>query len=237
MAIPGYQEFMLPLLRLAQDKLEHTMSDATEVLAKVMGISEADQELRIASGTQTRFYNRVAWAVTYLTKSGLLEKPARGRFRIAPRGVEVLKENPTRIDNAFLARFPEYNAFKAKKVDPEPAKQVDGGEVIELAEDTPDEQMDRAFEELREALADEILTRVRSVSPKAFEHLVVDLLRAMGYGLPEADAAKVVGRSGDGGVDGVILEDRLGLDMVYVQAKRYTSDVGPAPIREFVGSL
>ncbi len=215
------------------------MSEAMAVLAQQLGISEQDQELMLPSGTQTQFYNRVTWAVTYLTKSLLLEKTGRGRFKIAPRGLVVLKQNPARIDSSYLDQFPEYKAFKTKKNKAKAAVAVshDGNSGDASADITPDEQLDIAYKELRETLADELLTRVRSGTSKFFEHLVVDLLVAMGYGGSRVDAAQVVGKSGDGGIDGVIKEDRLGLDMVYVQAKRHEADIGPGAIREFVGSL
>jgi restriction system protein len=240
MSIPGYQEFMLPLVKLASDGAEHTITDAIETLADQFGISETDRRSMLPSGTQTRLYNRVTWALTYLTKSLLLQKTSRGRFTIAPRGSEVLKHHPPRIDNAFLSQFEEFRAFKAKKtksvvvVDSEEGAEDDGETSL-----TPLERVEGGYNELREALADELLERVRAMKAKAFEQLVVDVLVAMGYGGSQFDAAQVVGKSGDGGIDGVIKEDRLGLDMVYVQAKRYGADnvVGPGAIREFVGSL
>ncbi len=238
MAVPGYQEFMLPLLRLAVAGQEHTLGQLLTSLAQELQIADQDQEAMLPSGVQTQYKNRVSWALTYLTKSLLLEKSGRGRFKISSRGLEVLKTNPPKINNAFLDQFPEYQAFKAKKK-AKIGEQIDVSDQFSdvNSEVTPDEQLDVAYKELRETLADELLTRVRKVTPKFFEHLVVDLLVAMGYGGSRVDAAQVVGKSGDGGIDGVIKEDRLGLDMVYVQAKRHDADVGPGAIREFVGSL
>jgi restriction system protein len=239
MPIPGYQEFMLPLVKLASDGQEHKITDAIDELADQLGVSEQDREIVLPSGTQTRLYNRVTWALTYLTKSLLLEKTARGRFRLAARGVEVLKKNPARIDNAFLAQFDEFLEFKQKKTKSASLLATTnggGGDDVDTSL-TPLERVEGGYNELREALADELLGRVRSMKPKAFEQLVIDVLVAMGYGGSQLDAAQVVGKSGDGGIDGVIKEDRLGLDMVYVQAKRHAADVGPGAIREFVGSL
>jgi len=230
---------MLPLVRLAADGKEHKITDAIDTLAAQFKISEEDQELMLPSGTQPRLYNRVTWALTYLTKSLLLDKSGRGRFKIASRGTEVLKKSPTRIDNAFLTQFDEYRTFKSKKnkaTGAVAAGENEGSDELS-PEITPDEQLDAAYKELRETLADELLGRVRTVKPKRFEQLVVDVLVAMGYGGSRLDAAQVVGKSGDGGIDGVIKEDRLGLDMVYVQAKRHEADIGPGPIREFIGSL
>ncbi|MBL9001506.1 MAG: restriction endonuclease [Phycisphaerae bacterium] len=239
MAIPGYQEFMLPLLKFAADGQEHTISDALAELAEQMGISDADQDLMLPSGTQTRFYNRVTWAVTYLTKSLLLEKAGRGKFKIAQRGQEVLNRNPPLIDNKFLKQFPEYQAFKTKK---NKAKAIitsddDEDDTSTDSDITPEERLGAAYEELREALADDLLRRVRSGSPKFFEYLVIRLLLAMGYGKGQIERAKVTGKSGDEGIDGVIPQDRLELDMVYVQAKRHENAVGPGDIDKFVGSL
>ncbi len=239
MPVPGYQEFMLPLVKLASDGQEHKITDAIDALADQFGVSEPEREIMLPSGTQTQLYNRVTWALTYLTKSLLLEKPARGRFKIAPRGVDILKKNPPRINNAFLNQFDEFLAFtkkKAKSPSAVASTEDECGDDIETSL-TPLERVEGGYNELREALADELLSRVRAMKPKAFEQLVVDVLVSMGYGGSQLDAAQVVGKSGDGGIDGVIKEDRLGLDMVYVQAKRYTNDVGPGAIREFVGSL
>lgn len=239
MAIPGYQEFMLPLLQLAADGQEHKITDAIDLLADQFELSEEEREIPLPSGTQTRLYNRVTWALTYLSKSLLTEKTGRGRFRLAPRGAEVLQQNPGRIDNRFLEQFPEYRAFKTKRTDKIQAGTAakDASALVEDPDATPDERLDIAYKELRETLVDELLERVRGLKPKKFEQLVVDVLVAMGYGGSQLDAAQVVGKSGDGGIDGVIKEDRLGLDMVYVQAKRHEADIGPGAIREFVGSL
>src|SRR5258706_11401371 len=239
MAVPGYQEFMLPLLRIASDGKEHSVTEARATLAEQMRISDEDRDALFPSGTMPRYYNRVTWAVVYLSKSLLIEKTGRGRFKIAPRGVNVLQQNPLRIDNKFLEQFAEYQAFKTKKK----AKiaVVVGTTTGEVGTDdsdiTPDEQLDVAYKELRETLADDLLHRVRAGTPKFFEHLVVDLLVAMGYGGSRVDAAQVLGKSGDGGINGGIKEDRLALDMIYVQAKRHENDIGPGAIREFVGSL
>ena len=230
---------MLPLLKIAADGHEHTFADAADSLAKTMRISDADRADMVPSGQQTRFSNRVSWGLTYLAKGRLVEKSGRGRFRITARGLEVLATNPLRVDHVFLNRFPEYREFKnnrAKAATETPASPTDP---LTLAEPTvtPDERLDAAHRELREEVADDLLQRVRAGTPRFFEHLVVDVLVAMGYGGSRADAAQVVGRSGDDGIDGVIKEDRLGLDNVYVQAKKWDNSVGPGEIDQFVGSL
>lgn len=216
------------------------MTDAMDILADQMGVTEADRELMLPSGTQTRYYNRVTWALTYLTKSLLLEKTGRGRFKLAARGAQVLRENPSRIDNHYLQRFPEYQAFKTKKGKTRAATvtESDGEPVVIVDPDvTPEEQLEAAYEELRDSLADDLLKRVHAGTPRFFEHLVIRLLVAMGYGGGQVDRAEVTGKSGDEGIDGVIREDRLGLDMIYVQAKKWDSSVGPGEIDKFVGSL
>lgn len=239
MAVPGYQEFMLPLLKLAGDGQEHSVAAAMDTLAKQMRISEADREDLLPSGTQTKYYNRITWSTTYLSKSLLLSKTGRGRFKITQRGLDILKTNPPKINNAFLQQFEEYRAFKTKKNKKTRVHtEVNEADIEDTEpEATPDERLDAAYKELRETLADDLMDKVRSSSPKFFEHLVVDLLVKMGYGGLNAAAAQVVGKSGDGGIDGVIPEDRLGLDMVYVQAKKWDKPVGPDEIRKFVGSL
>jgi restriction system protein len=239
MAIPGYQEFMLPLVKLAADGQEHKITDAIETLADQFGVTEPERGIMLPSGTQTRLYNRVTWALTYMTKSLLLEKSGRGKFKMAPRGLEVLKQNPSEINNAFLKQFAEYRVFTSTKSAPSSTATAVSNRSADEADPslTPLELVEGGYNELRETLVAELLERVRAMKPKMFEQLVVDVLVAMGYGGSQLDAAQVVGKSGDGGIDGVIKEDRLGLDMVYIQAKRYESDIGPAAIREFVGSL
>lgn len=238
MAVPGFQDLMLPLLRIASDGREHTVAEAMASLAEEFSLSEADLEIMLPSGVQTQLYNRVTWALSYFAKSLLIEKTGRGRFRIAPRGLEVLASNPPRIDNKYLMQFPEFIAFKQKKKSKDVIAPL-SGEVESLDEPgaTPMERLGAAYFEIREALADDLLNRVRSTTPKGFERLVVRLLVAMGYGGGRIDQADVVGKSGDDGIDGVIREDRLGLDMVYVQAKKWENTVGPGEIDKFVGSL
>ena len=165
MGIPGYQDFMLPLLELASDGQEHSISSAIVSIADRLDIAEADRELLLPSGTQTRLYNRVTWSVTYLSKSMLLEKPSRGKFRITERGLQALREKPERIDNAYLSRYDEFLKFKSKKV--VKPDQIDAPLDLDQQQSTPDERLDAAYNELREALADELMSRVRSSSPKS----------------------------------------------------------------------
>lgn len=239
MAVPGYQDFMLPVLKYAADGKEHMGGEAAEGIADRLGISQEDRNLMAQGSGNVVYANRIAWAIIHLAKSMLLERTGRGRFRITERGQQVLARNPARIDDAFLSQFPEYQAFKSRRAKKAWETRRTGTEAEEGGDPiiTPDERLDAAYTELRETLADDLLERVRAGSPKFFEHLVVDLLVAMGYGGSRADAAQVVGKSGDEGIDGVIKEDRLGLDMVYVQAKKWDNSVGPGEIDRFVGSL
>jgi restriction system protein len=203
-----------------------------------MGISEEEKRIMQPRGGKTLFSNRARWALTYLMKSVLLEKTEKGKFKITRRGSEVLQKKPSRINDSFLHQFSEFRLFKGKsaKVTAN-GDQIGGSDAAEYTDATPDERLDAAYKELRETLADDLLEKVRSGTDKFFEYLVVDLLVAMGYGGSQADRGRVVGKSGDGGIDGVIQEDRLGLDTVYVQAKKWQNPVGPDEIRKFVGSL
>ena len=234
--IPDYQSLMLPVLRAA-DHGEVRIGDVIERLAAVLGLGEAALGTLLPSGRQTVFANRVHWAKTYLAKAGLVEATRRGHFRLTPRGAEVLQAVPERIDNHFLSRFEEFRTFTNRTTQPdtEAAIPVDA----ESSQATPDEIMRAAHRQIEVGLAEELLDRVRTAPPDFFERLVVGLLLAMGYGGSAADAGRALGRSGDDGVDGVIDQDALGLDRVYIQAKRYAvnNSVGPGAIRDFFGSL
>jgi restriction system protein len=206
-------------------------------LGEELGLSEAARAALLASGRQTIFANRVHWAKTYLAKAGLVEATKRGHFRLTQRGVDVLAASPERIDNRFLSRFEEFRQFSDRSAQSTDAEVVP--EPADAAEQTPDEIMRAAHRRIEAALAEELLDRVRAAPPEFFERLIVNLLLAMGYGGSAANAGRALGRSGDDGVDGVIDQDALGLDRVYIQAKRYAAgnSVGPGAIRDFFGSL
>lgn len=234
MAIPDYQKLMLPLLRFTGDGQDHTLAEANEKLAQQFGLTEEEQAELLPSGFQSRFNNRVGWARTYLKKAGLLEQPERRKFRITSRGLDVLKQSPTEINVKFLEQFPEFIEFKNT------SKQNDGYD--EITEDavqtqTPAEVLESSYQSLRRELAQELIERIKSLPPVFFENLVVDLLVAMGYGGSRKDAGQAVGQSGDGGIDGIIKEDKLGLDVVYIQAKRWEGTVGRPVAQAFAGSL
>lgn len=239
MAIPDYQTLMLPLLRVAGDGQEHAMRDTIERLAAAFHLTDAERNELLPSGQQPTFDNRAHWARTYLKQAGLVESPRRGYFKITPRGREVLGKAPARIDVDFLSQFPEFLQFRSRRGTPEkPAPQVQAkGTPTSERTDTPEEAVEAAYRDLRDTLARELIQQVKSCSPAFFERLVVDLLVKMGYGGTRKDAGQAIGRSGDGGIDGIIKEDRLGLDIVYVQAKRWETSVGRPEIQKFAGAL
>lgn len=233
MAIPDFQTMMLPLLRRCADGQDHGKQDIVLALAKEFLLSQADLDESLPTGRQSRFDNRIGWAKSYLKQAGLIESAGRGLFRITSRGVQVLEQSPARIDMKFLERFPEYQEFKARSRDRTPEQ----GLALNTPETTPEELLGSGYQQLRSALSAEIQQIVKSVSPAFFERLVMQLLLGMGYGGMRDDAGQVVGKSGDGGIDGIINEDRLGLDVIYIQAKRWEGDVGRPEIQKFVGAL
>jgi restriction system protein len=243
MAIPDYQTIMLPLLQLVADGGEHTKRETVATLADQFRLTEAERATLLPSGRQGLFDNRVGWARTYLRQAGLLTPVRRGVVRITPRGTELLARQPPRIDNTLLEQFPEFQEFRVRTRPRGSQSSLDEPEGTAVGVDrpiTPDEQIRNGYRALRANLASEILERVLKASPAFFEALVVELLVAMGYGGTQEDAAgSVVGRSGDGGIDGIIKEDRLGLDNIYIQAKRWdpSHTVGSPEVRHFAGAL
>lgn len=233
MAIPDYQSIMLPLLRYASDGREHSVREAIEALSGEFGLSEEDRKELLPSGTQPTFDNRVTWARTYMTKAALLESPRRGYFRITQRGREVLGRKPVELNVKFLDQFPEFIEFRAKRNEPRVQTQSGDSEALQ----TPGELLESAYQKLREDLASELLKTIRECSPAFFERLVVDVLVTMGYGGSRKEAGKAIGQSGDEGIDGIINEDRLGLDVIYIQAKRWQNPVGRPEIQKFAGAL
>jgi restriction system protein len=238
--IPDFQTLMLPLLRLAENG-ETRISDAVEKLADNFSLSAEERSHLLPSGRQTTFANRVHWAKSYLGKANLIELTKRAHFKITPRGRQILTSPPSRIDIKFLNQFPEFQKFREvqESDDGEKKESPIAGEHTESTL-TPDEVMRKAHHQLDAALAAELLQRIRAGSAAFFESVVIRLLVAMGYGGSVVDVDKaIVGRPGDGGVDGVIDQDLLGLDRIYIQAKRYADGniVGPGAIRDFFGSL
>ena len=234
MSIPDYQSLMLPLLKLTKDEKEHSLKDATNVLAKEFNLSEVELAEMLPSARKTRFYDRVGWAGTYLRKAGLLVSPRRGWFQVTKRGLEVLKKPPEKITVNFLEQFDEFVQFRERR-----EKTVENHEASENGGEpqTPEEAIELAYSRIRQSLADEILQTVKNCSPSFFEALVIDVLVKMGYGGTRKDAGKAIGKSGDGGIDGIINEDRLGLDVIYIQAKKWENPVGRPEIQKFAGAL
>ena len=234
MAVPDFQSFFKPLLELAGDGEEHSVREAREVIAKNMNLSEADLSELLPSGTQTKFDNRVAWAKSYFVQAKVLESTRRAYFRITDRGRELLAKGHPRIDVRVLDQYPEFVEFHSVNRDTDSQALP---EVAPTPTETPEEILQKAHQSIRNELGAELLNRVKSNSPRFFESLVVDLMIAMGYGGSRADAGKAIGQIGDEGVDGIIKEDRLGLDIIYLQAKRWEGTVGRPEIQRFVGAL
>ena len=233
MAIPDFQSVMLPILRMLEDGEEHDTRAIVDGVCVHFGVTEDERARRIPSGTVTLVSNRVGWARTYLKKGGLIEAPRRGRCRITKRGLEVLKERPSRVDIRLLGRFPEFVAFRTTRHADPLVDEVNA----DPSTATPEEALDAAYSGLRASLESELLDQVKAASPGFFERLVVELLVSMGYGGTLQDAGEAVGKSGDGGIDGIIKEDRLGLDIIYIQAKRWEASVGRPEVQKFAGAL
>ena len=235
MAVPDFQSLMLPLLRLAGDGMDHTFKDAVEAIAIEFSLTpEERNELLPSSSRTTLFYNRLAWAKTHMTMAGLLQAPRRGVFCITQRGRELLVSQLTRIDMKTLQQFPEYERARRGDV---PACVEPAMPAVAFNELTPEESIERAHLSLRKDLARELLESIMQCSPAFFELLIIKLMIKMGYGGSREEAGKAVGRSGDGGIDGIINEDRLGLDAIYLQAKRWEGVIGRPEIMKFVGAL
>jgi restriction system protein len=225
---------MRPLLDLASDGEEHTLSEAREKLAEIFKLTDEEKEALLPSGRTPRFSNRVAWAKVYLNQASALDSPRRGYFRITDRGRELLKSGPQRITIKELRRFPEFVEFRAPRQHKEEAD-------IPLSVDeegqTPEEMLENAYQRFRNNIASELLNRVKTASPQFFERLVVELLLSMGYGGSRKEAGEAIGKAGDEGIDGIINEDRLGLDVIYIQAKKWNGSVGRPDVQKFVGAL
>ncbi len=237
MAIPDYQTLMLPVLKLASDEKEHKVSQTVEMLADEFHLTTEERNELLPSGNQAVFNNRVGWARSYLKQAGLLASSKRGFFTITSKGIELLATKPEKIDTSVLEQYPEFIEFKNRK------KEKSDSEAQEVTSTelefnlTPEDALASAYKKLRSALESELLGAVKESSPSFFERLVVDLLVKMGYGGNRQDAGKALGKSGDSGIDGIINEDRLGLDIIYIQAKRWEGSVGRPEIQKFAGAL
>ncbi len=238
MSVPDYQSLMLPVLQVSAAG-EIRISDAVDRLAEQLNVMPDERAQLLPSGKQTLFGNRVHWAKTYLTKAGLLESTRRGHFKITERGRQLIASHPKRIDIGFLTQFDGFRQFTKRSAE-------ENGHSVQPVEpalvsrtETPDEIMRVAHKQVETSLGQDLLDRVRTAPPAFFERLIVNLLLSMGYGGSAADAGRALGRSGDDGVDGVTDQNALGLDRVYIQAKRYAegNNIGAGAIRDFFGSL
>jgi len=235
MTVPDYQAFMRPVLSLAAQG-ERPIRECIKLAADEFRLSEEDREELLPSGRQTTLANRVHWAVTYMAHAGLVERPRRGVVATTSLGLEILERHPDKIDNGVLMCFPGFQEFRSRSKSTGNGSDKATDDKINEAE-TPEERVEAAAGELTSALREELLSRIVSADPVFFEHLIIDLMLAMGYG--GSGSGRHLGKTNDGGVDGVINEDPLGLDIVFLQAKRYAAGnvIGVDKIREFAGSL
>ena len=238
MAIPDYQTLMLPVLKLAAEG-EWRVPNAAERIADQFGLTDEEREEVLPSGRQRLLHNRIHWAKFYMSKAGLIESPKRGLFRATTDGKAVLAKNPATIDNETLKAYPAFVAFQETSASGQAKSEKPLAKAAAASSATPEEQIDAAQAVLHSALRSDLLQRILDNSPAFFESVIVDLLVAMGYGGTHENAALKLGKSGDNGIDGIIDEDRLGLDRIYVQAKRYaeTNSVQRPDVQGFVGSL
>lgn len=223
---------MLPLLKLASDRQTHSLREAYEKIADEFDLSDEDREELLPSGTQQTYKNRIGWARTYLKKAGLLRSPKRGHFEITDRGIDELKTDPSEMSTAYLNKYDEFRDFRTRN-----SEASNETPTVTATSSTPQEAIENSIEELNSQLAQELLDALLGSSPGFFEQVVVELLVNMGYGGSRKEAGQVVGRSGDEGIDGIIKEDRLGLEAIYVQAKRWENPVSRPEIQKFVGAL
>ena len=229
MEVPDFQSIMLPLLRLSRDGNEHRLADCRPSIAEHFSLTADEQAELLPSGQQSRFNNRVAWAKIYLERAGLLAKTKRGHFKITERGISVSQNPPERIDIPFLTQFSGFDEFRTKNVERANDESVD--------KQTPEETLQVAYENIRETLAVELISLIKSARPDFFERLVLDLMLKMGYGGSRDKAGMLTNAGADEGIDGIINEDQLGLDVIYLQAKRWENTVGRPEIQKFVGAL
>ncbi|OHB91959.1 MAG: restriction endonuclease [Planctomycetes bacterium RIFCSPHIGHO2_12_39_6] len=232
MAIPDYQTIILPLLKFYSDNQEHSFRDAVEEMAKEFKLTDQERKELLPSGQQEIFDNRVGWARTYMKKACLIDPTRRGHNKITQRGLDVIKQKPQKINVDFLQQFSEFKSF----LDLRHNKQ-DEEQEPEINNKTPEESLENAYQKIRNDLTTELLKSLKSCSPNFFERLVIDVIIKIGYGGTRQDAGKAIGKSGDGGIDGIIKEDKLGLDTIYIQAKRWENTVGRPEIQKFVGAL
>lgn len=236
MTIPDYQTVMLPILKHLSNQQEYRARDLIEPISDMFGLSDDEKRELLPSGKQRIIDNRIGWARTYLKKAGLLEDPRRGYTKITDRGLEVLGRNLQKINVKFLEEFPEFIEFRSIRKNQDNADSSNVANIVEeeIEDVTPDELMEKGYELIKTNLGQELLNKLRKNSPSFFENVVLELLSSMGYG-----EGKVTGHSGDGGIDGVVYQDKLGIDKIFFQAKRFDEKnaVSASMVRDFVGAL
>ncbi|MBA3342841.1 MAG: restriction endonuclease [Gemmatimonadaceae bacterium] len=242
MTIPSHEDAMLPVLSTLADGAERHRRALADVMADHFRLTPEERAQLLPSGKAPVIRSRTGWALSYMKQAGLVSTPRRGWYQITPQGEQVLAASPSSIDNDFLMRFEGFRDFRSRSRNESGSGEV--GDEVDSAPETlpkqavpPDEALDSAYVRLRTAVEAELVDTIKNVSPRFFEELVIDLLVRMGYGGNRAEAARAIGRSGDGGIDGVIDEDRLGLDSIYVQAKRWEASIGRPEIQKFAGAL
>jgi restriction system protein len=238
--IPDFQKIMLPLLKQLKDGKDYKLDAIVDLMAKEFNITDEERKELLPSGQTFVFGSRVGWARTYMKKAGLIETPKRGYLKVTEKGLQTLKQKPTEINIAYLKRFPEFLAFQSvKKEDIQNNSDLEEVQTEQVAVQTPEELLETSYQSIRKELAQDILDKILGLPPTFFERLVVELLVKMGYGGSMKDAGKAIGKSGDEGIDGVIKEDKLGLDIIYIQAKRWQPGnvVGRPEIHKFIGAL
>lgn len=236
--IPDFQSIMLPLLKIISDGKEHKLRNVINDISTHFSLTEDEKSQLLPSANQAVIDNRVGWARTYLKKAGLLDTPKRGFLIILEQGKTILATNPEKIDIKLLQTLPHFKEWQSSYANKEDAEEiaVTGKAEIETGS-TPEELLEYSFIKLQNELVAEVLEKVKTANPSFFEILVIDLLLKMGYGGSRKEAGQVMGKSGDGGIDGLIKEDKLGLDTIYVQAKRWENTVTISQVRDFAGSL
>lgn len=237
MPVPDYQTLMLPVLEVTKDGHEHTIQEVSEAVANALALTDEERSEMLPSNKQRKLVNRVSWAKIYMARAGLIDSVSRGKFKIAQRGKELLESHPSKIDLNTLGHYPEFMDFlKGTSASKGLSNKPTNG-TQEPVLQTPQELLESSYQALHEQIAADLLERISKSTPGFFERLVIDLLVAMGYGGSKADAARAIGKPGDDGIDGIIKEDRLGLDAVYIQAKRWKGTVGRPDVQSFAGSL
>lgn len=240
MAIPDFQTLMRPLLELHQDRKEHQNRDLVNALAEQFDLTEEERREMLPSGGAKLFDNRVGWAKSHISKAGLLESPRRGISMITENGCMVLAEHPDRVDLKTLNEFEEYREFRSKfggKKESNGSSTTPRSDTPYQDDQTPEEALENAYLKVRSQVEAELLSQIMNNPPEFLEQVVVDLVVRMGYGGSRKDAGEALGRSGDEGIDGIIKEDPLGLDIIYLQAKRWEGSVGRPEIQKFAGAL